>query len=121
MAITLQAFQKAYATLESDQIFDDGLPHMKPLNAAIEADGGAPISKDESKAFWADWLEEEVGQKQPEPTPEFVTLRVTKAGSDPVSIPVKGKTYAVRVGVDSRLPIAAKSILEDSDCEFEEV
>lgn len=106
----LHDFRKALERLSDKDFTKAGPPHMKALNAVLDA----PITEEERDALWEDHLVA--------PDDGTVRLRLTHAPANPFTLTVNGrKIMTARIGqeveIDSR-HMPALAAIPDLDFKF---
>lgn len=118
-AITLGTYRAVYADMHPDDMTADGLPKMKPLNAALAEIGVLPINSAERDALHT---EMETPNDDLEPAPpledaptDLVTITVTEAMANPVPLYVHGVgQFSLRHGEPVILPAQALAALDNA-------
>lgn len=114
---TQEAYEAAVAGITADDMTADGLPKMKPLNAALAAAGFDAISSEERDAFskadqGGEGTSEDVDTE--EAPSGKISLTLLAASCDPLPLHVHGVgSFSLRIGVEQELPIEALDALHN--------
>jgi hypothetical protein len=108
MDLTLTEFKAALSSLTKEDETADGLPKMKPLNAALKAAGHSGIDATIRDTF----LAEMAGETTEEITPGTVRLTLTESACDPLPLHIHGVgQFSLRIGTETELPEEALDAL----------
>ncbi|MDE4189668.1 hypothetical protein [Phaeobacter gallaeciensis] len=108
---TLEAYQAAVGGLSADDMTADGLPKMKPLNAALKAAGFDTITTDKRDAFGEALVETNT---ETPPSGE-IRLTILAAPCDPLPLHVHGVgSFSLRINDPQVLPREALDALHNA-------
>lgn len=110
---TLEAYQAAVGGLSADDMTADGLPKMKPLNAALKAAGFDTITTDERDAFGEEAAPVDTNTETP-PSGE-IRLTILDAPCDPLPLHIHGVgSFSLRINEPQVLPREALDALHNA-------